>query len=63
MQKVKMAECEFCGKKGEELSLLQANHKDLGQIMVCQECWEKLWLGNRTVCGTTGSSGTCPSCR
>jgi hypothetical protein len=58
-----MAECRLCGKNGEDLTLLSANHKDLGQIMVCEECWKKLWNKNRMVCGTTGSSGTCPSCR
>ena len=64
MKKVrKMAECRICGKNGEDLTLLSANHKDLGQIMVCEECWKKLWHENRMVCGTTGAGGTCPSCR
>jgi len=58
-----MGECKLCGKNSEDLTLLSANHKDLGQIMVCEECWKKLWRKNRMVCGTTGSGGTCPSCR
>jgi len=58
-----MGECKLCGKNGEDLTLLSANHKDLGQIMVCEECWKKLWRKNRMVCGATGSGGTCPSCR
>jgi hypothetical protein len=58
-----MAECRLCKKNGEDLTLLSANHKDHGQIMVCEECWKKLWNKNRMVCGTTGSGGTCPSCR
>lgn len=46
-----MGECKLCVKNGEDLPLLQANHKDLGQIMVCRECWKKPWVKNRTVCG------------
>jgi len=30
----KMAECRLCGKNGEDLTLLSADHKDLGRIMV-----------------------------
>jgi len=58
-----MKECKLCGKKGDKLSLLSANHKDFGGIMVCQECWQKLSAENRMVCGTSGSGGSCPSCR
>lgn len=58
-----MAECKLCGKKGKDLTLVQANHKDFGGIMICEECWEKLWCENRMVCGTTSSGGTCTSCR
>lgn len=56
-----MGECKICGKNGEELSLLQADHKELGRIMVCQECWSKLYDKNRMVCGTAGG-GSCPTC-
>ena len=58
-----MEECKLCGKKGNDLSLYSANHKDLGQIMVCQECWVKLYDKNSMVSGSTGSGGTCPTCR
>ncbi|MHC1589750.1 MAG: hypothetical protein ACXQTQ_02160 [Candidatus Hecatellaceae archaeon] len=59
-----MGECRLCGKKGKNLSLFMANHKDLGSIMVCQDCWVKLYEENRMVCGTSGGSagGTCPAC-
>jgi len=58
-----MEKCGLCGKTGNDLSLYSANHKDLGQIMVCQECWVKLYDKNRMVSSTTGSGGTCPTCR
>lgn len=58
-----MGECELCGRNGGDLSLLSADHKDLGRIMVCQECWTKLYDKNLTVCGRSGSGGTCPTCR
>lgn len=58
-----MEECKLCGKNDENLSLVGANHKELGYIMVCKECWVKLYAKNRMVCGTgSGSSGTCPTC-
>jgi len=56
-----MSACKLCGKKGEDLSLLSANHKELGNIMVCQECWVKLYDENRMVC-SAGSGGSCPAC-
>lgn len=58
-----MGECKLCRKNGEDLSLLSVNHKDLGYMRVCQESWIKLYDENRMVCGTTGSGGTCPTCR
>jgi hypothetical protein len=58
-----MVECRLCGKNGEDLALLSADHKDLGRVMVCAECWKRLWDKNRMVCGTSGSGGTCSSCR
>jgi predicted SprT family Zn-dependent metalloprotease len=58
-----MGECKLCGRNGEDLTLRSADHKDLGRIMVCSDCWRKLWNKNSMVCGTSGSGGTCPSCR
>jgi len=58
-----MEECKLCGKKGNDLSLYSANHKDLGQIMVCRECWVNLYDKNRMVSGSTSSGGSCPTCR
>lgn len=57
-----MGKCGICGRNDEGLSLLSANHKDLGYIMICQDCWQKLYVENRMVC-STGSGGTCPTCR
>ncbi|MGD8545909.1 MAG: hypothetical protein PVH12_07015 [Candidatus Bathyarchaeota archaeon] len=57
-----MRKCKICGKNGKDLSLLSVNHKELGRVMVCQECWKKLWNNNRMICSTTGSCSTCPSC-
>ena len=58
-----LAGCRLCGKNGEKLSLYSAQHKDLGGIKVCRECWVKLYDHNRMVAGSGGSSGSsCPSC-
>ncbi len=52
-----MGECALCSKGGENLSLLGANHKELGYIMVCRDCWKELFLKNRMVAGSSGSRG------
>lgn len=57
-----MGKCEICGKNGEDLTLLVANHKELGEIEICSECWEKLYSGNKFVGGSTSSGSSCPSC-
>jgi hypothetical protein len=60
------SECELCGKRGEDLSRFSANHKELGLIMVCQNCWVKLYEDNHMVSNSTGSSNTstnpCATC-
>ncbi|MBS7643777.1 hypothetical protein KEJ26_04320 [Candidatus Bathyarchaeota archaeon] len=53
-----MASCQICGKTGNDLSLLYANHKELGYIGVCRECWAKMYNDNLFVIGS-GSSGCC----
>jgi hypothetical protein len=58
-----MGECGICGKNGEKLSLLSAHHKELGRVLVCRECWVKLYDENRMVAGSTGSGSSCPTCR
>jgi hypothetical protein len=50
-------ECALCGKSGEDLSLLLADHKDLGEIMVCRECWGKLYEENRMMLDTSSYRG------
>jgi len=58
-----VAECTLCGKRDEDLSLYSAQHKNLGWIKVCRECWVKLYDENRMVAGSGGSSGSsCPTC-
>jgi hypothetical protein len=57
-----MGKCDICGKNGKDLTLLGANHKELGYIKVCSDCWEKLYSKNEFVGGATSSSGSCPTC-
>lgn len=57
-----MGKCDICGKNGKDLTLLGANHKELGYIKICSDCWEKLYSKNEFVGGTTSSSGSCPTC-
>jgi len=57
-----MGKCDICGKNGKDLTLLGANHKELGYVKVCSDCWEKLYSKNEFVGGTTSSSGSCPTC-
>ncbi|MHA1649816.1 MAG: hypothetical protein ACTSYB_06465 [Candidatus Helarchaeota archaeon] len=62
-----MIECQLCKKNGD-ISLLLAQHKDLGHIYVCRDCWTKLYEKNRMItsgtasCGSCSSSGPCGSC-
>ena len=59
-----MAKCDICGKNGENLSLIGANHKKLGHVKICSDFWEKLYGENEFVGGTTsgGSGVSCPTC-
>lgn len=59
-----MNECKLCGKNGGDLSLFSANHKELGNVMVCRECWVKLYDDNIMLGGTGsgGSGSACPAC-
>ncbi|UCD45936.1 MAG: hypothetical protein JSV27_05480 [Candidatus Bathyarchaeota archaeon] len=56
-----MGVCALCSKGGEETSLLEAAHKELGKIMVCRDCWRDLYQKNRMVYGST-CSGKCSAC-
>jgi hypothetical protein len=56
-----MGQCALCSNGGEGVSLLGANHKEQGWIMVCQDCWKALSEGNRIVSGSS-CSGICSSC-
>ena len=55
-QVMELNECELCGKRGEDLSRFSANHKELGLIMVCQECWVNLYDDNNMVSNSSNSS-------
>lgn len=58
-----MAKCDICGRNGKDLTLLGANHKTLGPIKVCSNCWEKLYGDNKFVGGSASSSGSsCATC-
>ena len=58
-----LVKCELCGKRGEELSLYSAQHKNLGWIKICRECWVKLYDSNSIVAGSSGcGKGSCPTC-
>lgn len=49
-----MDECMVCGKKGENVGLLFALHRELGGIWICNDCWRKEY---RKIVDTGGSSG------
>ncbi len=51
-----MDKCEICGKNGENVSLLYAAHRELGNIWLCSECWKKEY---RNILPSGGSSGRC----
>ena len=63
-QVMELNECELCGKRGEDFSRFSANHKELGLIMVCQECWVSLYDDNHMVSGSTGglNKSPCANC-
>lgn len=64
--------CDCCDKHGEDLSLLSANHKEMGWVKVCKECWTAFYMKNHMVAGTSNSGSvihnsspcsSCPGCR
>jgi ribosome-binding protein aMBF1 (putative translation factor) len=57
-----MSGCNLCGRNNEGLSLFLAQHKTMGYIDVCQDCWKKLSNDNKLVCGTGSAGGSCPTC-
>ena len=65
MEELKLLrKCDLCERSDENLSLLSANHKDLGWIKICRDCWSKLYTRNHMVAGSTGSSkNSGPACR
>jgi hypothetical protein len=63
-----MVTCELCAKNGDDLSLREATHKDLGKKWVCGDCWTNLYDKNQMVAGTSGGqnfscAGGCKGCR
>ena len=53
-----LQKCDLCEKSGEDLSLLSANHKECGWIMVCRDCWTELYSENSMVSGSGSSEGS-----
>ena len=56
-----MGTCALCGNGGEGISTLGASHKELGWIMVCQDCWRNLSDTNSIVAGSS-CTGKCAGC-
>jgi hypothetical protein len=56
-----MGTCAICGKGGDGVSTLGASHKELGWIMVCQDCWKNLSNTNSMVAGSS-CTGKCAAC-
>ena len=56
-----MGTCALCKKSSIGISLLGANHKEFGYLMVCQECWRKLSDENSMIAGSS-CSGKCSGC-
>ncbi|MFB6076359.1 MAG: hypothetical protein ABEK17_04410 [Candidatus Aenigmatarchaeota archaeon] len=57
-----MGTCQLCGNDG---SLLKANHKEMGTIKICRDCWKDMYNKNNMVSGNGGSGGSvssCPTC-
>ena len=42
--------CIVCGR--DDVPLLEARHKKLGVVWVCQECWIKLFENNEFLIGS-----------
>ena len=55
-----MGKCELCGKEG---SRMEADHKELGRIMVCQACWSKLYEENSMAADIGSAGGSCAFCK
>ena len=63
-----MVTCELCNITGDDLSLREASHKEMGKKWVCGECWTNLYDRNDIVSGTSGGgvigcAGGCKGCR
>ncbi len=55
-----LSKCQICGKSGHKLSIYVANHKDLGLVEICRDCWTKFYRENRLVAGS--GSKNCDGC-
>ena len=42
-----MVTCELCNQTGDDLSLREAVHKDMGKKWVCGDCWTNLYDKNK----------------
>ncbi|MGI5992951.1 MAG: hypothetical protein ACOX79_11820 [Methanosarcina sp.] len=51
-----MVKCSICGE--DENSLLRVNHRKLGTIKLCFECWE-VESSNKNLLSSWGGCGCC----
>ncbi len=47
-----MYRCSLCGR--DDTALLEAKHRTMGTVLVCPECWSKLYEANEIVSGSGG---------
>ncbi|MEM2910853.1 MAG: hypothetical protein QXO01_07310 [Nitrososphaerota archaeon] len=52
-----MGKCAVCSKS--EVSLLYANHKELGVIEMCRDCWRDAYMKNLLVYRSDTPGGCC----
>lgn len=57
-----MSKCEICGKAEEDMTLYGVNHKELGWIEICRDCWKESFDQNRLVAGSGSKGSACGGC-
>jgi len=52
----------FCGIcHARDVGLYYARHKELGAVLLCQQCWVKAYAGNELVSGSGARGCSCGS--
>ena len=62
MEILTTSKCELYGKTEEDMTLYGVNHKELGRIEICRECWRESFEKNRLVAGSGSKSSGCGNC-